>query len=495
MSRADFIGRSIELGLLDSLWESDKANLLILYGRRRVGKTRLLIHWLHQQPKRALYWTAEPTSAAEQLRSFSQALYNFVTPDSPAPLDFTYANWEQALRQVALLAQNSRLAIFIDEVTYLIDVNPAIMGAFQKAWDQWLSKSNLFLALSGSQMGMMQAQILSYEAPLYGRSTAHIRLLPLPFGTMEQFFPDYTPAERIATYAIWGGIPAYWERINSDVSVMENVRVQLLPSNAMMQEEPRILLQDFINDPHNYVGILRAIASSSHTQSEICDFTGLSRGLVSRYLSVLRETGFVEREIPVTETSTDSRRGRYFITDPYLRFYYRFLAAYQARLALGEQEQMLTSIEGHLPQFIETYTWTDLCQEWVLRAAARNELPLTVEDVGGAWTRSQTLEVVGIDHVEKNIVLGVTQWADAPAGAELIHSLASRANAIVPRNEVWSLYCLGFSYAGWTEKATAQADEILRTSLNHDKWRYAGSRLLDLADVAHDLTRWTTSTN
>jgi AAA+ ATPase superfamily predicted ATPase len=307
---------------------------------------------------------------------------------------------------------------------------------------------------------------------------------------MQQFFPHYTAAERVTSYAIWGGIPAYWERIDQDLSVMENVRVQLLPSNAMMQEEPRILLQDFINDPHNYVGILRAIASGSHAQNEICTFTGLSRGLVSKYLSVLRDTGFVERQVPATETSTDSRRGRYFITDPYLRFYYRFLAAFQARLALGEQQQMLDAIEQNLPAFIQTYTWPDLCREWVLRASARDELPETVEEVGAAWTRSQNLEVAGIDQVEKILVLGACQWDESPTDMDLIRSLLTRINAIVPRDEVWSLYCLGFARRSWPDEATAQADRILRKGLSNDKWRYLGVRLLDLEDVAGDLTRW-----
>jgi len=493
MLRKEFIGRKEELALLDKQWSSSGASLLILYGRRRVGKTRLLTHWLKLHPGDSLYWVAEPTTAAEQLRSFSQALYNFATPDAPAPHDFTYGNWDQALRQLAFLAQGHKLAVFIDEVTYLIDVNPSIMGTFQKAWDHWLSQSQLMLALSGSQMGMLQAQVLSYEAPLYGRATAQLKLPPLPFGALTRFFPNYSAEDLVATYTIWGGVPAYWERIDETQSVLENVRVQLLPSNAMMQEEPRILLQDFINDPHNYAGILRAIAFGSHAQNEICNFTGLSRGLVSKYLSVLRETGFVEREVPVTELGQDSRRGRYFITDPYLRFYYRYLAAFQAKLAMGEQGQMLTTIEENLPAFINTYTWPELCRQWVLRASARNKLPLDVEMVGSQWTRSQSLAVVGLNPTQRQVVVGGCHWQKEPASREQIDALLPRIFSVIDKNERWSLYVVGFASAGWTKDTAPQLTNLLRQRLSPE-WHIAGHRLLNLEDVVRDLAEWSLET-
>ncbi|MEM7798974.1 MAG: ATP-binding protein, partial [Chloroflexota bacterium] len=200
MGISEFRGRKAELKLLDELWSMPRSTLLILYGRRRVGKTRLLTHWSNNHSADSMYWVAEPTSAYDQLRSFSQALYNFSHPDTPAPLEFTYATWEQAFQQVARISQERRLALFIDEVTYLIDVDPKIVGVLQKVWDHHLSSANLFMALSGSQMGLMQKQMLSYEAPLYGRATAQVKLPPLPFDVTPEFFPQYGSKERIAIY-------------------------------------------------------------------------------------------------------------------------------------------------------------------------------------------------------------------------------------------------------------------------------------------------------
>ena len=493
MHTSDFMGRSEELKLLDNLGASAKASLLILYGRRRVGKTRLLTHWLQAHSDNALYWVAEPTSAFDQLRSFSQALNNFATPDTPAPAHFTYGSWEHALRQAAQLANSRRrLVLFIDEVTYLMDVNPAIAGTLQKAWDSWLSKSNIFLALSGSHMGLMQKEMLSYQAPLYGRATAQVKLAPLPYGVTSLFFPYYNAVDRVTVYAAFGGIPAYWERLDENQSIMANIQRLLLSANALMHEEPRLLLNDFINDPHNYVAIIRAIASGAHGMSEISQYSGLSTNLITKYMGVLRDTGFVERRAPITENAEDSRRGRYFITDPYLRFYYRFVGTYQSMVALGEQGQMMETIEQNLPQFIQDNTWQDMCREWTLRASARGHIPLEIEKVESAWTRTFTFDVVGIHWSKRQMVVGNCYWRDDPMDLSAISELISRTSSLLPDEGEWTIYYVGFASSGWTATAHEQIGQVAQTASQGKRWRVAGTQLVDLAQVDADLTAWTT---
>lgn len=487
-----FIGRQEELKLFDRLWESQDAELIILYGRRRVGKTRLLTHWInHHQQRPGMYWMAEPTSAVDQLRSFSQALANYTDPDEPAPLNFTYANWEQAFRQVALLAKEQRMALFIDEITYLIDINPNIVGVLQKVWDHRLKESNLLLAFSGSQRGVMEKNLLDYHAPLYGRATSTLKLQRLPFGVTSRYFPDYTAEERVALYAIWGGIPAYWERIDPGKTVMENLQEQLLPSNAWMLDEPRLLLHDFLTDINNYVGIMRAMAYGAHTLKEIGERNGLSSTHMSSYLGILRETDFVSRLVPITQQNQKSRLGRYVITDPYLRFYFRFLAAYQSKLAMGQQQAVLQSIEENLPAFIEVNTWRELCQEWLLRASDRAELPVSIVTVGAEWKRKFKIDIAGIDEENRCIVLGCTLWQKEMVGLEAIRELVQLTKSILPRNEAWRIYYLGFSAFGWPENAQAEAERIVRGDrAGRSRWEVAGVRLLDLDTVDKDLTHW-----
>ena len=494
-----FVGRTEEMALLDRLWAHPGATLLILYGRRRVGKTRLLTYWLQQagadeagqqqQRRRVLYWVAEPSSALDQLRSFSQAVYNFANPNTPAPAEFTYGDWRQAWQQVAVLAKSERVALFVDEFTYLLEIDPSIAGLLQNLWDHTLKHTNLLLVLCGSHLGMMLRHTLSYQAPLYGRAAAQLRLQPLPFGMTTHYFPGYNADERVAIYAIWGGIPAYWERVNPALTLSDNIRHELLTANNLMQAEPRLLLRDFLSDPHNYVGILRAIANDARTQKEIAVFTGLAQGHISQYLSILQEAGFVERRVPVTQTER-SRLGRYHIVDPYLRFYYRFLANRQTQLALGVQEQSLEEIKRHLRDFIGANTWEELCREWLLRASAQHTLPVAVDQVGSAWTRTAQVDVVGINTMDKVLVLGECKWGLEPIGRSVLTALVDKTAEVVPSHGQWRVYYLGFARDGWTSASQTYAQELASSQPTGKNWRVIGMHLVDLSQVDQDLAAW-----
>lgn len=485
-----FIGRKREIALLDQLWQQPQATMLILYGRRRVGKTRLITHWVKNSQKRALYWVAEPSSAADQLRSFSQAIYNFEHTGEAAPQNFTYASWQQAFEQVAQLAERERFALFIDEFTYVLAITPSIAGTLQNLWDHQLKQRNLFLTICGSHLGMMQRQILAYQAPLYGRATQQIHLQPLTFGTTADFFPNYRPDERVALYAIFGGIPAYWERINPHQSISYNIKQQLLTPNNLMQFEPRLLLQDFIQDPHNYVSILSAIANGDRTQKQISTRTGLPQGHVSKYVGVLRDSGFVHRRVPVTAKES-SRLGRYHIIDPYLRFYYRFLASRQAQLALGESDLALAEIQRHLIDFIGTHTWEEICREWTLRAGVRQLIGVTPDQVGSAWTKTAQVDVVGINSMEKTLVLGECKWGSKQTGRQVLQALADKTADIVPKNGRWHVHYLGFSRHGWSDAAHALAQTSeYQNPPRKANWTVSGTTLVDLSQIDQDLHAW-----
>ncbi len=335
----------------------------------------------------------------------------------------------------------------------------------------------------------MQRQVLAYQAPLYGRATVQLYLQPLPFGVTSSYFPNYTPEERVALYAMFGGVPAYWERTDSSLSISENIRRQLLTPNNLMQVEPRLLLQDFLADPHNYVGILRSIAQGARTQKEISIRTGLATSHSSKYLSVLREAGFVERRIPVTATPS-SRQGRYHITDPYLRFYYRFLATRQAQLALGVQEQALAEIQRHFLDFIGTHTWEELCREWVLRASAYGDLPFLADQVGSIWNKHAQIDVAGINTMEKTLILGECKWSPKQQGQGVMQKLVSKVDDVIPKQGQWRLLFLGFARGGWTTAAQSYAQTIADTRLSGNNWRVEAMILLDLDRIDKDLARW-----
>ena len=305
------------------------------------------------------------------------------------------------------------------------------------------------------------------------------------------FFPKYSAVDRIAIYSIFGGVPAYWERIDPSKSISQNIKSQLLTPNNLLQAEPRLLLQDFVSEPHNYIAILNAIANGAHTLKEIVSGSGLPTGHVTKNLSVLTEPGFVERRIPVTE-SEPSRAGRYHITDPYLRLYFRFLAGRQDQLALGIQDQALAEISKHMIDFIGKYTWEELCREWTLRAGAASKLPYLPDTVGSAWNAAAQVDVAGISSMEKTLILGECKWTTTANDRKAISDLVEqKAAKIFPAHGKWKVFFLDFSRSGWTSGAQAYQAQVNNNPIVGSNWVSTGLQLLELTQVDRDLINWT----
>jgi AAA+ ATPase superfamily predicted ATPase len=460
----EFVDREWELATLDRLWAAQSSQFLILYGRRRTGKTRLLTHWLQTRQARTIYWVAKPTSAVALLRSFSQAIYNYAHPQASVDLDFGYPSWEMALAQVRELASSKRLALIIDEFTYAMEAAPDLGGTLQIAWDQGLKDANLFLTLSGSHVGMMEQDVLAYRAPLYGRATSRLWLQPLPFRALAAFFPHYDATERVAVYAILGGIPAYLERFSPSLSVSQNILEAVLTPTNLMQEEPRLLLQEQLAEPRNYMAILEALAHSYRTPTRIATSTGLAASHVGKYLSVLQSLRLVRRDVPVTVRHAErSRKGRYVITDPYLRFYFRFLARRQDEIALGRIQYTLQEIQRHLIDFIDTYTFEELCRDWVSVQGDAGRLPFVPERVGSHWSRDAQVDVVAIQWMDKAILLGEAKWSRDPVGRDVIAKLIAQKTprvlqALPDQGAGWHVHYAFFARAGFTEAAQVEAE-------------------------------------
>ena len=486
----NFVGRAQELALLDRLWGADKAHFLVVYGRRRVGKTRLITHWIRKTGCRALYWMADPDSADAHLRQFSKAVYNFTSPAQPAPEEFTYATWDQAWAQVVELSKSGRIGVFLDEFTYLMEADPGIAGRLQRIWDHELERANVLLCLSGSHLGMMQRGVLAYQAPLYGRASAALHLPPLAFGHTGAYFPRYSASDRVTLYAVFGGIPYYWRLIDQAGSISKNIREILLTPGGLVESEARLLLQDFLSDIHNYVSILRAIAHGRNTPKDIETFTGIANVHVAQYLKILGETGYVARYQPVT-SQRQTRLGRYFVTDPFLRFYFRFLASRKSQISMGETEQAWRELKKHMSDFIGQYTWEELCREWTLRAANRNILPLYPDQVESAWTREAQVDVVGINSMEGHLVLGECKWTAGRGKADTLRELVEKkAPKFIPAQQKWQVFYLGFSRSGWNEQAQAYAAQINDQQPAGENWECVGMRLVDLEQVDGDLCAW-----
>ena len=285
-------------------------------------------------------------------------------------------------------------------------------------------------------------------------------------------------------------MPAYWEQFDASLSLDRNIKEYLLSGAYLSEDEPRLLLQDFVSEIHNYVAILRAIAIGYRTPKDMAKAAGLNERHISMYLKNLLQTGFVERRIPVTTRGT-SRNGRHYISDPYLRFYYRFLAQRQAQLALGVQDQALAEIKKHLIDFIGMHTWEELSREWLLRASGKGILPFLPDQVGSIWNKHAQIDVAGVNFMDKILILGECKWNRQKMGASVLKDLIEKTEKVLPREGNWQVFYLGFSRVRWKETAIDFARDFLGLGIGGSRWQASGILLRNLDEIDQELFAWT----
>jgi AAA+ ATPase superfamily predicted ATPase len=474
----DFVGRDMELGLLDELYRRPGAQFLILYGRRRIGKTRLVIQWGREAGEPYLYWMATQTSATNQLRYFSQALFQFLNPHVTVDPTFSYISWGAALAEVGRAAATRRLIVVLDEFTYVMQADPEVPSLIQKAWDHQLQASNVFLILMGSLAGIIQRTALDYQSPLYGRATARLKLQPLSFGALAGLLPNYDPEQRVAVYTITGGVPAYVELFDDRLNVLQNLQQRIVtPANVMLTDAV-FLLHEQLGEPRNYMAVIEAIAAGFHQLTDIATMSGIDRSNITKYLAVLREMGYVERQAPATiRRPEQSRQGRYVITDPYLRFYFRFLSPHLAAIEQGRVRQATSLLYDHLLDFIGTHTFEELCREWVNVTAEMGKFPFLPERTGSFWSRTAQVDVLAINWRTKDILLGECKWGQTPAGRDVIQALLNKTSKVLPGGATWRVHYAFFARQGFTEAAQALAAEhkallVVLRQIEADMWRW-----------------------
>jgi len=449
-----FYGRKREIALLDETYARPGGQLFVLYGRRGVGKTVLLGHWLESRKHRHLFWTADQRSAPVLLRSLSQAMATFEAPTRSVPADFTYGSWDMAFDEMARLAQNERLVVVLDEFTYLMTADPSLPSILQRVWDHKLKHGNLMLVITGSHAGMIERQVLAYRAPLYHRATASLHLQPLPYGLLADFFPRYTPEERVQIYACVGGVPKYLELMRPDRPLEDNLK-NLLGSKLII-DDAGALLRDQLSEPSQCISIVEAIAAGLDQFNDIALMAGLPTSHLGKYLSVLKRLGIVTREVPVTETKPEkSRKGRYRIIDHYLRFYYRFLANQRANLERGLVSPVWLNIRQHLAEFVGQHVFEELCREYLLQLGDAGRLTFMPRDVGSFWgSKLPQIDVVAINEDVHQLILGECKWTGNPIDAGIVAGLIQRAQRVIPAPAAkWTVTYAFFSKRGFAPNA------------------------------------------
>ena len=286
---SQFIGRSTELNTLEEEYARN-GGFVVIYGRRRVGKTTLIKEFI--KGKKALYFLATEEIEANNIRDFAAQVGGFIGDKTMK--NANYRNWQDLFSKFADYKPDEKKILIIDELPYLVKVNPAFVSVLQKVWDEQLENQNVMLILCGSLISMMKKIALNYDSPLYGRRTAQIRLMPMSFSEIHSI-DGGSFAAAAEKYAVTGGVPKYFEFFDGTLSMREEIARTILSKNGFLYEEPSFLLKEEVREPVNYFSIIRTMAAGNHKIGNIASLLELSPTKLIPYMRTLMDLGFVEK--------------------------------------------------------------------------------------------------------------------------------------------------------------------------------------------------------
>ncbi len=447
-----FVNRNEELNILQKLYYEDRFQFVPIYGRRRIGKTRLVQEFIKDKP--AIYFLADNLAEAEQLRNLGRECGEYFHDTILRETGFR--DWDQFFQYVKEKA-GSRLILVMDEFPYLVSANPAISSVFQRGIDRYWKDTKLFLVLMGSSIGMMEQEVLFYKAPLYGRRTASLEMKEMVFEALNDFFPKADFQKRVAIYAVMGSIPAYLERINPKVDIFQNVLECILDRGSFLYHEVEFLLREELREPRNYFVILRSIAQGKRKLSEIINDTGFEKTLLSRYLDILRSIRLIEKEIPVTEKYPEkSRMGLYKLHDRFFSFWFKYIFPHRGKLEIGSPGYIVNTIRETFDPHLSV-VYEDVCRE-ICRVLMKNGV-MHFTSIGKWWLKNEEIDLVAIDEEERKIYFGECKWSRKKVSEDVYHDVVRKSGLIDWHTKKRQERFILFSKSGFTEAMHKLAKE------------------------------------
>lgn len=456
-----FYCREEELRTMNNRYKKGHFECVVIYGRRRVGKTALINEFCKGKP--TVYFSALNASSQENLEALSKAIYTCQNPDSTsAP---TYRSYEDALEAITGMAMEKRLVFVIDEYPYLAKAEKSISSRLQHIIDHSWQDSRIYLILCGSSMSFMEYQVLGYESPLYGRRTAQFKIQALTYREITEFHPELKAADQALLYGVTGGIPHYINKLDVESNLDEALLDNLFSTSSYLFEEPENLLKQELREPAIYNSVISAIAAGASHSNEISTKVGLESGVCAKYLKVLLDLGILKKETPITEKP--GKKTIYAIDDNFFRFWYRFVPQNMSVISAG---RMRLIYEQAVKRFYPDYmglVFEKMCQEYLLRYA--KDLPILLSNVGQWWgTDSKTRREVQIDIVGAPVdgneyLIGSCKYRNEKIGIEELE-LLRRYAAVFRQNGIFHYYI--FSKGGFTQallEAEMQGEVTLLT--------------------------------
>lgn len=455
-----FVGRKKELNKLNELYQSGQFEFVVFYGRRRVGKTTLIRKFM--QEKQGIYYMAVEGAKQENLIGLSNV---FGAQENVQMQNAIFQDYETLLEHIDRLAQSGeRIIIAIDEYPYLAASYPSISSMIQKHIDECWKDSRLFLILCGSSMSFMEEQVLGYKSPLYGRRTAQFKIHPFTFWEAKKMLAGFTSEEQALLYGVTGGIPEYLFRINTGMSVDENILHLFFDESGRLFEEPVNLMKQELREPMTYHSIVAAIASGASKLNEIATKTGLETSGCSNQLSSLIALGIVKKEVPVTEP-VNSRRTLYCLSDSMYLFWYRFVRPNTSSIMRGVGQQIYnTMVRPQLNDFMGT-VFENICQQYLFLPKVYEKLPFMIGECGRWWgtnakeKRQEEIDIMAV--ADEKALFAECKWRNEKIDRNVIDTLLARGEMFHYQEK----YYYFFSKSGFQKSALEYAEQNKRVRL------------------------------
>lgn len=425
-----FVGREQELAQLEEIYGADDFQMVVVYGRRRVGKTTMLAQFA--QGKHALFFTAQQQSDTGNLSDFSSEVAKFFgLPDGTV-----FQSWDAAFAYLAEQAAKEPYLLIFDEFPYAAMANPSLVSKLQIAIDHRFSATKMCMILCGSNQGFMESDVLGSKSPLHGRRTAQMHVRPFDYAGAAQMLSGCEPEDAFRYYACVGGVPYYLAQVRPDLTFRENIQRLFFSTGGLLYEEPLMLLRQELREPALYNSILRAIGSGANRQNEIASRAGVSPSSVPKYLKTLIDLGIIERVVPFGENPETSRHGIYRIADACFDFWYTFVMPVVGDVEAGAGSIVAESISDQAMSTYFGHRFERVCREWMVRQSLAGRLPIKASGFGSWWgsnpqTREQDdIDVIAADRFAKTSIIGECKWRNSFDESEAIDKLRARTTLV-----------------------------------------------------------------
>lgn len=448
-----FIGRKDELAFLEEKYNSDGGELIVIYGRRRIGKTETIRQFCEN--KQHIFYTCVECTDEQQLKSFSARVLQKGIP--AAQYIKSFGDWEQAFRSIPEVKNSGKTVLVIDEFPYMVRGNSSIPSILQNLWDEQLKNENIMIILCGSAMSFMEKEVLSEKNPLYGRARGILKMKEMNFYDAIQFVPNYSPVEKIKTYAILGGIPHYLKQFDDNISLAENITKNILTRGSILYSEVEFLLRQELRETSIYNVVIEAIALGNTKLNDIYQKTQIEKTKLSVYLKNLMDLGIICREFAVDDgvkEQANVQRGLYRVVDNYFRFWYAFVFPNISELEAGDSKGVYEyMVEPQLDNYA-SYVFEDVCKEYLRAENRKEKLPFHFVKIGRWWNKTDELDIMAIDATKKRYIVGECKYKNSEVTLSDLKHMQQKFKSNNPQSEIY--YWL-FSKSGYTSEVVEAA--------------------------------------